>query len=111
MRLLAEIDKAEDFPADNAPDLVEAVEEATKFIVSMPTVEGAKPKPLAVYIPPVVKSASTKKVKRQVLHIFNREIIPRAYLIEDEVLIRKTLLDGNKVPGCEMVEETAVEGK
>ena len=48
----------------------------------------------------------TMKVKK--LEIFAPDEIPREYLTINEVLIRKTLLAGDEVPGCRMIDTLTV---
>lgn len=50
-----------------------------------------------------VEAIKTRKVKR--LKINDQEKIPRAYLVPDEALIKQALLNGEKVAGCEIIEE------
>ena len=58
--------------------------------------------------PPVVAKSAVKVTTRKVLHIVDADLIPRQYCDPNEARIRAALLAGDVVPGCELVEETAV---
>ena len=71
--------------------------------------EPVRPAPVAIV--PVVKSSSIKKVTRKVLCIYDAAQLPRAYLVPDEVSIRRDLVAGKVIPGARLDEETKAEGK
>lgn len=50
-----------------------------------------------------VEAIKTRKIKK--LRIINEQLIPREYLIPNEVAIKEALLNGIKVDGCEIFEE------
>lgn len=50
-----------------------------------------------------VEAIKTRKIKK--LKIVNEQIIPRDFLIPNEVKIKEALLNGIKVDGCEIIEE------
>ena len=58
--------------------------------------------------PPVVAKSAVKVTTRKVLRIVDADQIPRAFCDPNEARIRAALLAGDVVPGCELVEETAV---
>ncbi len=56
-----------------------------------------------------IETIPTRKIKR--LKITDENLIPRKFLIIDEVAIKRALFAGEKVPGCELVEEEIVINK
>lgn len=71
------------------------------------------PAPVAVPVatiapPPVVAKSAVKVTVRKVLRIVDADMIPRKYCDPNEARIKAALLAGDVVPGCELVEETAV---
>jgi hypothetical protein len=53
-----------------------------------------------------IRNNSTRKIKR--LKIVDETLIPRKFLIPNEVAIKEALLAGEKVSGCELVEEEII---
>jgi len=55
---------------------------------------------------PADKNSQVRKVKRLVIEDVNK--IPREFLMPNESLIKKILLEGKSVPGCKMVEDKTI---
>jgi hypothetical protein len=55
------------------------------------------------------RSGGTMKVKKLVID--DEDLIPREYLVINEVLLRKTLLEGMHVPGAHIEEVLSVTSK
>jgi len=53
-----------------------------------------------------IESIPTRKIKR--LKIVDETLIPRQFLVPNEVAIKEALLAGEKVSGCELVEEEII---
>jgi hypothetical protein len=53
-----------------------------------------------------LETIPTRKIKR--LKIVDETLIPRKFLIPNEVAIKEALLAGEKVSGCELVEEEII---
>jgi len=92
-KLIAEQRKREE-------EALKKIEEATENDVEINTEKLAKS---VERVAEKVEAIKTRKVKR--LNIVDQEKIPRAYLVPDEAKIKQALLNGEKVAGCEIIEE------
>ncbi len=102
----AELQREADARATEEAEIADLFEDSAPAPAPAPRVDLVAPKSAA---PPKAKSVSTRKVPKLV--IFDGSLIPRAYLVPDQVQIKQALQSGIEVPGCRIESEETVVSK